>query len=601
MTKKERKRLKRMQKQALKEEYYNTPLNLVSIREIIRKNFLFMLLLPILVFALYFNSLDNQITLVDDLQSFVLDERVADLGEAFRTLNFQKMVYGISYQFFEYSAVPLRVISVSLHAVNSLLVFIFVYLLFGRKISYIATLIFVTHSVNTEAVTWISGSPYLYISFFIYLVMIMYLLYQKSQNKRYLYYSLAVYVLMLLITQSPWVLVVPFVLVVLDQFFISKRIDVGRLKWLGLYIVPIIFYLFTYFDVALDQRVTSRTEGGQRVTMNTQAFIPVVEGYPYTTYLMTKLYLFPKDLTVYYDGMEVTTFLYVAMYVVFATYVAATLYTWRKNRKIAGILIMFPFLLAPAYSPVKITWFLAERYMYSGSAFFGILVGMLIVYLENRAGKKYLKFMPYAVFAVVLVALSYRTVLRNDDWQDTETLSYANMKVSPLSVRPYNDVGGHFFYEGDYARAIYFYEEALKVVPSSGTAINNLGFMYLSFGPLIYRSDYEPFDPDPELAADYVEFAKRIMSTSGGEARTASYFFNRAAALDPNSVEAASYTADMYLELGIPHFAEQMYRRVLEIDKGNEYALKQLIAIQAAQGGPDLREDTEPAQGPQLN
>ncbi len=574
LTKKERRRLRKLQKQ--KEQHVGFKLKSPpGIKTILRKNLFFMGILVLLSVGLYYNSLDNEVTLVDDMQSFVFDERTTDLQESLRFGQIQKIVYAISYRYWEYDPLPLRVVSVTLHTTVTLLVFLFVYKIYGRKIAMMSALIFAVHPINTEAATWISGSPYLYVALFTYIILLLYLSYKHSQKKRYLYFSLAVYVLMIYLVRAPWILVVPMTMVVLDQFILEDKFDLSKLWWVALYAIPISIYLFTYFGEAYENRVATRSEGGKRVTLNTQALKPVVEGYPYTTFLMSRLYVFPHNLTVYYDGMEVTKLLYFSMYTIFIVYAIVLIYLWKRNRELAGLFIIMPIMLGPTYSPVKITWFLAERYLYSGTAIFAILVSIALLYL-GRVTK--IKYLPYLILAPILVVFSILTYIRNDEWQNTVTLSFANMRASPLSVRPYNDIGGHYYYQGDVNKAVEYYEQALTVVETSGTAINNLGFIYLEHKPLIFWDEFKPEEVDENYAKIMLDNGINYLQQQE-EPRTVSYFLNKALAYNPNSIDTAIITADLYYNLGLAEHAKNLYLHALSLDPENEHVIKQLILL----------------------
>ncbi|MFC1755852.1 hypothetical protein ACFLZK_00455 [Patescibacteria group bacterium] len=575
-SKKERKQLKKQRQSEINEKSVSSVKKVVSkekqipyIKKIIKGNRVFIVILLIICFALYANTLDNQLTLVDDMQAFVFYPLTKDLWGSLKTLNIQQTLYAISYQLFEFNPLPIRIVSVLVHMYITVLVFLFTYLVWNKKIAQISSLIFAVHAINTEAVTWISGAPYLYYALFTFTILILYVLYFRGRGNKFLYIAAIIYVVEMVIMRSPWVLVSPMALVVLDQLILRRKFSLNKLWWIILFAIPVSIYLMIYFEDAYIARLEARSGGGTRVTLHTQALKPVTEGYPYSTYLMSKLYVFPKNLSVYYDGMEVNTALYVSMYTAFILYLATVVYTLVKNRQIAGILIMLPVLMAPAYSPIKITWFLAERYLYSGTAFVGVLVAMGILWLDKKYKNKYIS---YGVLGLILIVLSIRTVVRNEDWQDTETLSYANMKSSPLSVRPYNDMGGHFYYNGEVMVAVDWYEKALKVVPTSGTAINNLGYLYFELGPLLFWEELEW--PEPNEATANSLFSQALSITKeGGDARTTSYFLNKSIVFNPNNVDTVLYTADFYRSMDFIDDARNLYIYAMRADPGNEYAV----------------------------
>ena len=121
-----------------KDKYVNP----ISVKKIFQKNWWFMLALVVLCVGIYFNSLDNELTLVDDIQGIVHHKRIPDLNESLKTLKLRVIFYSVSYQFFEYNPLPYRINSVFLHTATTLIGFLLVYLLYDRKTAMIAWAVF---------------------------------------------------------------------------------------------------------------------------------------------------------------------------------------------------------------------------------------------------------------------------------------------------------------------------------------------------------------------------------------------------------------------------------------------------------------------------
>ena len=128
--------------------------SLSEIFSILKNNKLIMLGLLVLVSALYFNSLKGQFV-ADDILGFRDNPQVRDFAASFRSMKMQAVVYAVSFKFFGLSPVPLHIVSIFYHLINSLLVFILGTLLFGRKTGALAAFLFAAFPVNSEAVSWI--------------------------------------------------------------------------------------------------------------------------------------------------------------------------------------------------------------------------------------------------------------------------------------------------------------------------------------------------------------------------------------------------------------------------------------------------------------
>lgn len=307
-------------------------------------------------FAVYFNSLNGQFVVVDDLHGFVQNNNIQNLGASLKSLHLQNIIYAFSYHFFGINPLPLKITALVFHAMNTILVFALFYLLFGKRIAMISSFLFSVHPVNSEAVNWISANPYLFNAFFFFLVTIFYVLYKKSGLKNYFIISLILYTIGIVLIQSVWLLIIPMALIFIDQFLLEKKFNFYNLQKIILYLIPFVLIFGVTVYKGFQERVSYRNNQSGRTLVNQQSLTPVIEGYPYSLYEMSRLYVFPKNLTIYYDGVKVDMTLKILMFSSFLIYLFLVVYFYRKSRKITGLLVLLPVLVAPVFNPQKITW-----------------------------------------------------------------------------------------------------------------------------------------------------------------------------------------------------------------------------------------------------
>lgn len=548
-------------------------------RDIIRENFTFIGLLIFVCVIVYLNALNGEFSVVDDLSGFVKNEQIRNLSGSLKTFQIETVAYSLSYHLFGISPFPLHLNSLILHIGVTILAFISISMLFGKEISLISSLLFAVHPVNTEAVSWISGVPYLYRTLFAYLIIIPYLIYKQNKNNLYFIIAMTIFSLALILTKSPWILVIPMALVVIDQFFLEKKISIKSFLKLSLFVIPVaIFYLISLQE-SYTMRVSYRRDGTHTV-MNQQALTPMLESYPYTIYSLLKLYIFPKNLTIYYDGNIITDTTYISMFVTTALFILSIAYFWKKNRKVAGLFIILPVLIAPTFSPVKVTWFIAERYLYLGAGFFCVLMAMLILKLEDKTKMKYLS---VVLTVSLLVIYSIRTISRNNDWSSPKSLALATIKTSPYSVRSYNDLGGAYAMKGDFETAIKYYEKALEVNPSN-TAMRNLGYIYLQngFPEFTVGKDEETAEIDPNLYQTL--FNQGVSEFQNGQHRIALYYLSKALEVNPSFVDAIGVVGAIYLKENKLDFASKQFKNFLKIDPRRDMPFYMLGSIEYKKG-----------------
>jgi tetratricopeptide (TPR) repeat protein len=166
-----------------------------------------------------------------------------------------------------------------------------------------------------------------------------------------------------------------------------------------------------------------------------------------------------------------------------------------------GIVIWFGVMLGVNNVVFPIVGIVADRFTYTFSLGFCIVVGYLLLKLfkidiaSQTVGVK-LPTSFILVFTVVFIAYSARTIARNPDWHDKLTL-YENdiehltesakahaliantlypMVAQELRTNPNNPT-----LKNDIQKIIHHYKEAIRVDSTYLTSINNLGSTYLNF------------------------------------------------------------------------------------------------------------------------
>src|SRR3989338_861953 len=127
-----------------------------------------------LCFLVYANSLNNAFV-SDDIPAILKNPAISHplrfWLDPFNLLN------SFSYLIAGYSPFLYHLTSIILHSLNTILVFFFLSLFFKAESSFLGACLFAVHPIHTEAVTWVSGRPYIITSLFI---LVVYLLYHNA-------------------------------------------------------------------------------------------------------------------------------------------------------------------------------------------------------------------------------------------------------------------------------------------------------------------------------------------------------------------------------------------------------------------------------------
>jgi protein O-mannosyl-transferase len=244
---------------------------------------------------------------------------------------------------------------------------------------------------------------------------------------------------------------------------------------------------------------------------------------------------------------------------------------------------LFGALFVVPYSAVSQTLILLnsmfqERYVYVPVLGLFALVGMGLESVQARR-----KPLVLALFALVFLGLSARTVVRIGDWRDDFTLFSSALRAYPGSAQMNMALADVFLSRGEVDRALVSYRASVDIVESP-MAYNNIGNVYAEKGAL--DKAIEAYERAVELGPEYAEAWSNLGLTARrkGQSGLAVEAFERAADLAPGNVEA-HYNLGVALETeGRTSQAVEAYRRVLELQPDRLEALLNLGNLYWGQG-----------------
>jgi len=226
--------------------------------------------------------------------------------------------------------------------------------------------------------------------------------------------------------------------------------------------------------------------------------------------------LLPIDLNVFHVLHPISSLLEfrgVAGVFVTAAYAAAVAVVYRKNRTafLGLVLIVIP-LLPALYIPALGEASFAERYLYTPSAGFVVLLAASFAWLHEKLPRYGI---PITLFTIALIVLySVQTVRRNTVWKDDLTLFSDTVRKSPEGELPNGMFGVALMNVGRFNEAIEQLRKTLKLHPNSVNTYYNLGRALMKKGlpaeaiPALEKAlTFTPDDPDARrnLAYSYLQ------------------------------------------------------------------------------------------------
>ena len=545
-----------------------------------KENFYKFLLIGIITILVYLNSILNPL-IWDDLSLIKENYLIKNLKNLFIFFKtdlykgansqstfyrpLQALSYSLIYKFFKLSPVPYHLLNIFLHISCAILTFILLKEIYGEKISFLVSVLWAIHPINTEAITYISGTADPLFLFFGLFAIYLY-------NKNFKFLSYISFILSLLSKESG-VLILPIFF--LYQYCLDKLTKSQIKNYIIITLIFLIYFILRQtvlnFGKAIPEDIFLH-----RFYTSFKAFL-----------IYISILLFPFILSMERHIPYIKTFKDIDFLIGFI-YFFLFLYFLFKNRKdkkilFAGILFLLNFIFH-SNTIIPLNGNLREHWMYLGSIGFFVYFLKLFDFIKNERKRIILIIIIFSLYGV-------RTILRNYDWKNPENFYLKSIKYFPYSPKLWNNLGTVYYEKDMYYKAIecfkksfsisdisikpllglcksYFmmgnYNEAekycnivLKRNPKDGTVYLVLGLIYKKKGD--YKKGFEyllsSLKYDPYLSLTYYFLGKWYLEMN--DYKNAEKFFEKGIIVDPS--ESLNYNG-----LGIVN---------LEYRKNYNYAL----------------------------
>jgi len=448
-----------------------------------------------------------------------------NIGKFSNVENLATLVDWVNYKISGLNTSAYHISNIILHGICSILIFLLLASFFGAWPSFLATLLFACHPVHAETVTWISGKGY---SIPAILILASFLLYRRATRGNKL--NLLPYLFSIFLYgpfHVQWyVMLYPFMIILYD-------ITYGKVKKNWKYWLPyigIVSILLIKKSVAIAQRIDILSAPTIVGTNN-----PIYK-LAYSFFAHLQLLLWPAQLTLYHEPSRITQkLLFVELGLLFVALCFLPL-LFKRAKKLFFALGIYVLFLAPTYSPVLISWTLAERYLYIPSIGFFMLIAFLIKKYSRTPKSKNI----VAIVVILLLgAYSIRTIIRNNDWKDRATFWRATVKASPESSKAHNNMGDIYSIEGDLEMAIQSFRHATELNPGYAEAYHNLAFTYTKTNRYDEAIKYykKAVSLNPALLQSYQNLGAIYLAR--GEAGLARKYLQEALRIAPEDSEIA--------------------------------------------------------------
>ena len=464
--------------------------------------------------------------IVKDISYFLEPSKVANLGKQyfhFKNRYIGYLTFALNYKIHGLDVIGYHIVNFFIHIINALLVYLLVITTlktpffvtstakkYSKHIAFLSSLLFVSHPVQTEAVTYIYQRLASLAALFYLLSLVMYikwrLINQNSEhrtqstegktnkifNLKSVFWHLgSVTSAILAMKTKENAFTLPIVITLFEFFFFTGRVKVRILR-----LTP---FIMTLFIIPLTLLGTDKPTGKiiDDIGVATKRF----SGISRFDYLLTqfrvivtyiRILFFPANQNLDYSYPKFNSFIDLQVFLsfIFLSFILAfALYLFYRSRfttpdlRIISFGIFWFFITLSVESsvlPISIVINEYRVYLPSAGFFVAIMSGIFLLFEDIKCRK--IRTIALLSLLVVISVLSYTTYTRNAIWESKISLWEDVIKKAPRNIRAHNNLGNAYLAKGFIDKAIEHYLVALNLKPDYVEAHNNLGTAYSSKG-----------------------------------------------------------------------------------------------------------------------
>jgi tetratricopeptide (TPR) repeat protein len=610
---------------AIKSNFYNLPgLGIVLILGII----------------IYSNSFDCAFQL-DDRESIIENIAIRDLSNLKDIWNHNNSrfiayyTFAINYHFGGLNLWGYHFGNLLIHLINASLVYWLTLLILSspvlkkktiskdkKIIAFITALLFVSHPLATQSVTYIVQRMASMVTLFYLLSLALYVkarLADKSNLLNYLFFvgALISAILALLTKENAFTL--PFTIILFEIIFFKSRkrsMSIKDYRVIALVLVLLCFILIVISNFSFRIFNTIPPDPQNNFTEITPINYLFTQFSVIVKYI--QLLILPINQNVDYDFRISNSFFEIRTILSFLfllSLIILAIFQYKKNRIITFGIFWFFLTLSVESSIIPISDVIFDHRTYLPSFGYFIILSSVIYGLLWKKHKN----IAIAILVIIIGSNAFMTYERNKVWKSELTFWNDIIAKSPNKPRPYNNRGKTFLdlnrpdkalndyskaielqpaYSGAYNNRGYIYSnqerykeaiddfsKAIELKPTNANAYYNRGLVFMKQGK--YDSAIEDYTKAIGLNSTYTDayYNRGLVFRYEENYENALENFNKAIELNPNFIMAYSARGEVYIQLkkyseGIPDFnkaielnpnfaAAYVNRGVAELKLGN--------------------------------
>ncbi len=587
------------------------PTGSVKAADFFRKPVVHILIIVVLGVLIYSNTFNIPFAF-DDTSSIRYNSTIKDVHHIIDPQNIYsnrligQLTFALNYQLHGLNVAGYHIFNLLIHLLNALLVYWLIILTFRtpyvsaylqkdvlktsdpyRWIPLFTALLFVSHPVQTQAVTYIV-QRYASLSTLFYLVSLVTYVKARgadsSKKARYALYAASIISAVLAMRTKEIAFTLP-IIVLLYEFMFFR----GDIKKRMLYLLPLLPLLLTMFIIPLSMMLRqSGSTGASGIDALTKIAGSVdVSRWDYlntqfrviVTYI--RLLFLPVNQNLDYDYPIYRTFftppVFLSFFVLLGVFCWGIYLLYRSYksdqanhcwyRLIAFGIFWFFVTLSVESSIIPIEDVIFEHRLYLPSVGFSmaIMSGVVFIYVRLANQTKVVAKVFLPVMILMVISLSLTAYARNMVWSDKVTLWEDVVKKSPYKTRPHYNLAEAYQKQGRLNDAVKEYQTAINLKPDLVEPHYNLGLANQALGR--FDDAVREYQTAIKLKPDYADAHNNLGVTYGMQGRfdDAIKEYQTAIKLEPGYAKAYNNLGVAYHRQGRLDDAVREYQTAIKL------------------------------------
>lgn len=563
-----------------------------------------MVVIMLLGIVIYSNSFVCSFNF-DDLNSIINNTNIQDLSNVKAWWNFSPnrpvsmFTFALNYHFSQLDVWSYHLVNLMVHLINACLVWWLTLLLFSspvmkshplvkhkKVLAFITALLFVSHPLATQSVTYIIQRQASMAAMFYLLSLALYAkarISEKGVKENLFLFVGAIIsgVLAVLTKENAYTL--PFAIILFDFCFLrTKKISINLKDYRIILVITafiglVVFLLFKFSLHIFDPLPPSQ---GNDFTVTPLNYL-LTQFSVIVKYM--QLLILPINQNLDYDFPLSTSFLEIRTLLSFlflSALIILAIFLFKRNRIISFGIFWFFLTLIIESSIIPINDLIYEHRTYLPSyGYFIILSTIIITFIWDKN-----KYIAIALLTIIVISNSIFTYERNKVWKNDLTLWNDVVSKSPNKARPVNNRGIYYLKTQQWEKAIADFSKGIELYPKWAVTYYNRGVAQ----EIIRQTDKALADYNTAIKLDtlYADayYNRGNVLGNTGNIEQAIENFSKVIQINPDNINALYNRGVSYAALTQWEKAIDDLSRVIEIDPYHAKAFSNLGAAWANTG-----------------